>query len=113
MQQASRQLLDYSERKARAGVAAIPDGRYTFRHAFDTSLWPELLELAVAVEVHGKDITFDFTGCPPQNRTGMNMVFSALQAIVYYVVKTLIDADTPANAGFHRPMHIVAPRARW
>jgi N-methylhydantoinase B len=110
MQQASRQLLDYSERKARAGIAAIPDGRYTFRHAFDTSLCPGLLELAVAVEVRGETITFDFTGCPAQNRTGMNMVFTALQAIVFYVVKTLIDADTPANAGLHRPVHIVAPK---
>jgi N-methylhydantoinase B len=108
MQQACRQLLDYSERKARAGIAAIPDGRYEFREKFDTSLWPELLDLVVAVDVAGEDITFDFTGCPPQNRTGMNMVFTALQAIVYYVVKTLIDGDTPANAGFHRPVHIVA-----
>lgn len=110
MRQAGAMLLDYSERKARAGIAAIPDGRYAFRHAFDTSLWPDLLELAVAVEVTGERITFDFTGCPPQNRTGMNMVFTALQAIVFYVVKTLIDADTPANAGFHRVVHIVAPK---
>lgn len=107
--QAFRQLMDYSERKARAGIAAIPDGRYEFREKFDTSLWPELLDLAVAVEVSGEAITFDFTGCPAQNRTGMNMVFTALQAIVYYVVKTLIDADTPANAGLHRPVTIVAP----
>jgi N-methylhydantoinase B len=109
MRQAGAMLLDYSERKARAGIAAIPDGRYAFRHAFDTSLWPDLLELAVAVEVNGERITFDFTGCPPQNRTGMNMVFTALQAIVFYVVKTLIDGDTPANAGLHRVVHIVAP----
>jgi N-methylhydantoinase B len=109
LHQAGAMLLDYAERKARAGIAAIPDGRYAFRHAFDTSLWPELLELSVAVEVRGEEITFDFTGCPPQNRTGMNMVFTALQAIVYYVVKTLIDSDTPANAGFHRPVRIVAP----
>ena len=107
--QASAKLLDYSERKARAGIAAIPDGRYGFRHDFDTSLWPERLDLAVAVEVRGEEITFDFTGCPPQNRTGMNMVFTALQAIVYYVVKTLIDGDTPANAGFHRAVRIIAP----
>ncbi len=109
MRKAARQLLDYAERKARAGIAAIPDGRYGLCRRFDTSLWPELLDLVVAVEVQGEDITFDFTGCPPQNRTGMNMVFTALQAIVYYVVKTLIDADTPANAGLHRPVRIIAP----
>ncbi len=110
IQEASRLLLDYSERKARAGIAAIPDGRYAFRHGFDTSLWPEPLELCVAVEVQGDEIHLDFTGCPPQNRSGMNMVFTALQAIVYYAVKTLIDEDTPANAGMHRPVRITAPK---
>jgi N-methylhydantoinase B len=109
VQQASAMLLDYSERMARAGIAAIPDGRYVFRHDFDTSLWPDLLHLVVAIEVQGEAIHFDFTGCPPQNRTGMNMVFTALQAIVYYVVKTLIDAEAPANAGFHRAVRITAP----
>lgn len=108
LHQAAAQLMDYAERKARAGIAAIPDGRYTFRHDFDTSLWPELLDLAVAVEVRGDEMLFDFTGCPPQNRSGLNLVFTALQAVVYYVVKTLIDADTPANAGLHRPIRILA-----
>ncbi len=109
VQQASALLLDYSERKTRAGIAAIPDGRYSFHHAFDTSLWPDLLNLAVTVEVTGEEILFDFTGCPAQNRSGMNMVFTALQATVYYAVKTLIDADTPTNAGLHRPIRITAP----
>lgn len=106
---ASQMLMDYSERKARAGILRIPDGRYSFKHDFDTSLWPDILPLAVTVEVKGDELRFDFDGCPPQTRSGLNMVFTMLQASVYYVVKTLIDADTPANAGFHRPIHISAP----
>ncbi|RWX81864.1 hydantoinase B/oxoprolinase family protein [Neorhizobium lilium] len=106
---ASDMLMDYSERKARAGIRRIPDGRYSFQHDFDTSLWPDILSLAVAVEVRDDELWFDFEGCPPQTRSGLNMVFTMLQACVYYVVKTLIDADTPANAGFHRPIHISAP----
>ncbi|WP_273692339.1 hydantoinase B/oxoprolinase family protein [Ketogulonicigenium vulgare] len=106
---ASAQLLDYSERMARAGISAIPDGRYAFSHDFDTSLWPELLNLSVAIEIKGDEALFDFTGCPPQTRSGMNMVFTALQACVYFVVKTLIDPATPANSGFHRALSITAP----
>lgn len=105
----SQMLMDYSERKARAGIRQIPDGRYSFRHDFDTSLWPDLLDLSVAIDVKGDELYFDFNGCPPQTRSGLNMVFTMLQASVYYVVMTLIDADTPANAGFHRPIHITAP----
>jgi N-methylhydantoinase B len=106
---ASAMLMDYSERKARAGIRAIPDGRYTFAQDFDTSLWPDILPLVVTVDVKDDELWFDFEGCPPQTRSGLNMVFTMLQACVYYVVKTLIDADTPANAGFHRPIHISAP----
>ncbi|ARO15245.1 N-methylhydantoinase B [Ketogulonicigenium robustum] len=106
---ASNQLMDYSERMARAGIEAIPDGHYTFKHDFDTSLWPDILPLAVAITIKGDEATFDFDGCPPQTRSGMNMVFTVLQACVYFVVKTLIDPDTPANAGFHRPLTITAP----
>ncbi len=109
LHQATRELLDYAERKTRAGIAAIPDGRYSFSAPFDTSLWPELLHLAVAIEVAGNEIHFDFAGNPPQTRSGLNMVFTALQATVYYVVKTLLDQDTPANAGFHRAIRISAP----
>lgn len=109
LHQATRDLLDYAERKTRAGIAAIPDGRYAFQAPFDTSLWPDLLHLAVAIEVAGDEIRFDFAGNPQQTRSGLNMVFTALQATVYYVVKTLLDQDTPANAGFHRPIRISAP----
>ena len=108
LKRASELLLDYAERKARVGIAAIPNGRYEFRHAFDTSLWPEILNLVVAIEVLDDEIHFDFTGNPPQTRSGLNLVFTALQAVVYYVVKTLIDPDTPTNAGFHRPVRITA-----
>jgi len=109
LHQAQSMLLDYSERKARAGIAAIPDGCYAFQYDFDTSLWPDLLPLAVTIDIKGEEAHFDFEGCPPQTRSGLNMVFTMLQASVYYVIKTLIDADTPANAGFHRPITITAP----
>lgn len=101
-------LMDYAERMTRLAISAIPDGRYAFSALFDTSLWPEDLALTVAIEVCGDSMHFDFTGNPAQTRSGLNMVFTALQATVYYVVKCLADADTPANAGFHRPIRITA-----
>lgn len=101
-------LMDYAERMTRLSISAIPDGRYSFAAKFDTSLWHEVLDLKVAIEIAGDEIHFDFTGNPAQTRSGLNMVFTALQATVYLVVKTLIDPDTPANAGFHRPIRITA-----
>jgi N-methylhydantoinase B len=107
--EASDLLLDHAERKTRAGIATIPDGRYEYAGPFDTNLIEEVLDLRVAVEVRGDEMHFDFAGNPPQVRAGINMVMTALQATVYFAVKTLVDPDIPANAGFHRPIHVSAP----
>ncbi|MBO1079218.1 hydantoinase B/oxoprolinase family protein [Roseomonas haemaphysalidis] len=106
---AASKVLDYAERKTRAGISTIPDGVYEFRHDFDSNLVDQVLDLRVRVEVRGEEIFFDFPEAPPQVRAGINMVLTALQATVYFAVKVLVDPDTPANAGFHRPIHVTAP----
>jgi N-methylhydantoinase B len=106
---AADKVLDYAERKTRAGIATIPDGVYEFRHDFDSNLVDQILDLRLRVEVRGDEIFFDFPDAPAQVRAGINMVMTALQATVYFAVKVLVDPDTPANAGFHRPIHVSAP----
>jgi N-methylhydantoinase B len=107
---AAAQLLDYTERRARAGIATIPEGRYEFSHDFDTNLIDGILDLRVIVEVKGGEIFVEFPDAPAQVRAPINMVYTALLATVYFAVKTLVDPDIPANAGFHRPIHVSAPR---
>jgi N-methylhydantoinase B len=102
-------LMDYAERMARAALADIPDGVYTFTDDFDHPALPEPLPLQVQVTVHGETIHLDFSGNPPQGRHGLNMVWSALQATVYYAVKTVLDATILPNAGLYRPITIAAP----
>lgn len=106
---ASREILDYAERKTRAGIAAIPDGVYTDECRFDTPSYPEILDLKVRIEVKGEEIFFDLSGNPDQVRASINMVMTATLATVYFAVKSLVDADIPANSGFHRPIHVSAP----
>jgi len=110
MREVGRELLDYTERRTRAAIAAFPDGRYEFTDRFDC---PELegeLELPITVTVAGDEITFDFTGAPPQVRASVNVVWTGLFAACYYTLKTLIDPDIPPNAGLYRPVTIVAPQ---
>jgi len=107
--EAASLVLDYAERKTRAGIARIPDGTYRYEAGFDTNLIDETLSLKLAVEVREGDIFFDFAGNPPQVRAGINMIYTALLATVYFAVKSLVDPDIPANAGFHRPIHVAAP----
>jgi N-methylhydantoinase B len=109
VQRASEEILDYAERKTRAGIRAIPDGVYRLESSFDSNLVAGVLDLKVEVRVEGDEIFFDFAGNPPQVRAPINMVYTALLATVYFTVKTLIDLDTPPNVGFYRPIHVTAP----
>jgi N-methylhydantoinase B len=109
MVQASAQLLDYTERRTRAAIAAMPDGEYSFRDKFDCPELDDELELQVRITVDGDEIAFDFAGNPPQVRASVNVVWTALYASVYYSLKSLIDADIMPNAGLYRPIRIDAP----
>lgn len=110
---ATRALMDYAERKMRAGIAAIPDGTYSFRDRFDG---PELegvapgaeVDFAVEITVQGETMALHFES-PKQLRAGVNMTMTALLATVYYAVKTLVDPSILPNAGLARPITVTAP----
>ncbi|MBC8751858.1 MULTISPECIES: hydantoinase B/oxoprolinase family protein [Paraburkholderia] len=109
VEQASVEILNYTERRTRAGIAQIADGVYEFEHDFDTNLVDGIVHLRVRVTVQGEELYVDFPDAPPQYRAPVNMVFTALQATVFFAIKALVDPDIPANSGFHRPIHISAP----
>lgn len=102
-------LLDYAERKTRAGIARIPDGTYAFEDRFDNEEIEGELPLRVRIEVRGDELWLDFAGNPPQVRAGLNLVWTALLATVYYAVKTIVDPEILPNAGLYRPIHVAAP----
>jgi N-methylhydantoinase B len=102
-------LLDYAERRTRAGIALIPDGSYQFEDGLDSDTFEGTLELKVAIEVRGDELFFDFAGNPPQVRSSINVVWTALLSLIYYAVKALVDPGIPPNAGLYRPIHVSAP----
>ena len=104
----AEELLDYTERRTRAAIAAIPDGTYAFEDLFDAPELDDELTLRVAIVVSGDEMAFDFRGNPRQVRASVNVVWTGLYAAVYYTVKTLIDPDIAPNAGLYRPITIEA-----
>ena len=74
------ELLDYSERRMRAGIATIPDGIYRFEDQFECDEWHETLIFKVEITVNGETIHCDFKDNPPQIRAGLNMVKTATLA---------------------------------
>ncbi len=105
---ASEALLDYAERRMRAGIASIPDGEYRFEDRFDCNDINGELVFRVAVKVEGDGITLDFRDNPSQVRAGINLVRTALLATVYYAVKTVMDPEAPPNAGLYRPINVLS-----
>ena len=106
---AGRALLDYAERKTRAGIAVIPDGEYFYTDIFDSPKLDHALDLKIRIEIRGDTMHLDFSGNPPQGRHALNIVWTALLATVYYAVKTLVDPTIQPNAGLYRPIEVFAP----
>ena len=101
-------LMDYAERKMRAGIAAMPDGTWRFEDIFDNPEVQENIPLAVEVTVKGDSMSLVFEA-PDQLRASINMTYTALLATVYYIVKSALDPSIPPNAGLARPLTVTAP----
>jgi N-methylhydantoinase B len=105
---AGEALLDYAERKMRAGIASIPDGTYRSEDYFDSLEVDEDLAIAVEVTVAGDAMRLHFDAAP-QARAGINMTYTALLATAYYAVKSVVDPTILPNAGLARALTVTAP----
>lgn len=108
------EIQDYSERQLRSALQEIPEGSFSFTdYMDDDGISEEPLAIRVKVNVtHGRKpkIAFDFRGTSHQASGGINMVWAALMATVYYSVKALVGPKIPLNRGFQRPISIKAPK---
>ncbi|KPL50936.1 methylhydantoinase [Prosthecomicrobium hirschii] len=101
-------LMAYAERKMRAGLAAIPDGTWSFADVFDNPEIDGELTFSLTLTKRGETVHLAFDA-PPQQRAGFNMTFTALLSTVYYAVKAVVDPSILPNAGLARPITVSAP----
>jgi N-methylhydantoinase B len=102
---AGEALLDYAERKMRAGIIAIPDGTYRFDDVFDNPEIDGALPISVTITIAADQMRLHFDS-PRQVRAGINMTYTALLATTYYMVKSVVDPTILPNAGLARPLTI-------
>lgn len=104
------ELLNYTERRTRADLAALPKGVFTAEGLVDNDGFTDKpVHLAVKLTHDDSGLTFDFTGSDPQRRAPVNSTYSMTFAACAYVLKCLIDSDVPVNSGFYRVVRMVAP----
>jgi len=103
-------LLSYTEKRLRAKIEKIPDGKYFFEDRLDDDgVSDNPTPIKVCIEVNGGKLKIDFTGSGRQSGGAINVVRSALVATVYYAVKAFLDPELPANEGLKRAVSIKAP----
>lgn len=104
------EIMNYTERVARAEIARWPDGEYSFSDAIDDDgLDPDLIPIHVKISVRASDITFDFTGTGRQVRAAFNCPFTTIAALCSSAVRCAMPAQVPRNSGFSRPVRVIAP----
>ena len=104
---AMAELVAYSERRVRAGITALPDGRYEAVERLETAAGE--LELRVAATVDGDELELDFAGTSPQHDGNLNCPLAVTRSAALFVVRCLTDPDVPASAGALAPVSVRAP----
>ena len=100
-------MLDYSERRTRACLAALPDGAV---HAEDVLEAPEGdLVLRLRAVIDGERLLLDFSGSAPQHQGNLNCPLAVTRSACLFAVRVLTDPDIPPTAGAYRPIEVRAP----
>jgi len=105
-------IFQYSQHWLEKSLSKIPEGTYSFEDVMDDDgVDKENLKIKVSIHISHKPspfIEFDFSGTEGQASGGINMVWQALLATVYYSVKAVIAPQIRINHGFMRPVKIKA-----
>ena len=118
VEQASKQLMDYSEKMLRREIAKIPDGEYVAEGFLDDDGRTRgvHLPIKVTVRVTGDDVEVDMTGSSPQVPTAYNVPFEGSTKVACYFAFRALLLDTytnteyiPQNEGSFRPVKVTAP----
>jgi N-methylhydantoinase B/oxoprolinase/acetone carboxylase alpha subunit len=109
------EVLAYGERRMRAALADLPDGRWRFADELDSS-GPEpdqrrSTAVVCTVEIRGDAITFDFTESGPQAPGSTNAVEAVTRSAVGFALRAVLDPTMPANGGSLRPVSVRVGRA--
>jgi N-methylhydantoinase B len=102
------ELHAYSERRVRAAVATLPDGRYEATDVLE-GVDDEELVVRAAVTIAGEEIEIDFAGTDPQHSGNLNCPLAVTRSAAYFVVRCLTDPDVPASGGAFAPVSVTAP----
>jgi N-methylhydantoinase B len=106
----TRDILDISERRARAEIDRIPDGVYRYTDYIDHDGVNDIVyKIEVALTITGSDVAIDFTGTDAQAGGFINASYPNTLAACYAAFFLFLDPTIPRNSGFFRSIKVFAP----
>src|SRR5205823_9738743 len=67
------------------------------------------IRLFVTFRKRGDSLVADWTGTAPQPKGAITNTLSFTRAATYTALKSVLSYDVPCNAGFYRPIDVIAP----
>jgi N-methylhydantoinase B len=104
---ACREVWDYAERRTRAAIAAMPDGRYEAAETVEAL--ERDLTIRAAVEIDGEEVQVDFEGTAEQHSGNLNCPLAVTTSACCFVLRVIADPDAPASGGAYAPITVAAP----
>jgi N-methylhydantoinase B len=104
---ACAEVWDYAERRTRAAIAEMPDGRYEATETVEAA--DEDLEIRAAIEIAGDSVKVDFEGTAPQHGGNLNCPLAVTVSACCFVLRVVADPDAPASGGAYAPIAVSAP----
>jgi N-methylhydantoinase B len=106
-----QEIVDYTERVTRAALVDLPDGQWSFTDYIDDDgiEFGKPIPLTVTITKRGDHMVCDWTGTSPQVKGAINNTSSFTRAATYTALKSVLPAEILCNAGFYRPIEVIAP----
>lgn len=112
--QAMDALIAYADRLVEAGLARIPDGRWSAEDFIeDDGFGSGPVPIRATMTLSGSELTIDFTSTAPQVPGGVNAVAAITSSATRYVVRCVVEAllgePLPAGGGSMSAVRLILP----
>ncbi|HYY91470.1 MAG TPA: hydantoinase B/oxoprolinase family protein [Candidatus Dormibacteraeota bacterium] len=107
-QNACKESLKKAELLARLRLSRLPSGRYLAEDFLEDPDGHNI-RLQATITLSKRELRVDYTGTDAQVSNPLNAVFGVSLSGVYYVTRTLLGDDIPANHGAFAPIQVYAP----
>jgi N-methylhydantoinase B len=105
---AVERILDESERRTRAALAAMGNGTWQAEDFLEDASGKPSIRIRVTLTLRDGEATFDYSGTSLQQDLPLNAVFGVTLSGVYYAVRCVTDYTIPMNEGCLRPVAVSA-----